>query len=78
MRCRYGHNHPPFGLTAATHDERNGVLWSGRGSPFYHCPDCPRANRRDNNPSKLAAIRDGSCGPPSRARRTVRRLLSLN
>ena len=40
MRCKYGDDHPPRDVTAAT--------WNPTNQPRpYHCPDCHHANRPD-------------------------------
>lgn len=43
MQCKYGHDHPPKGVTAATRNPTN------QPRP-YHCPDCPEANKPDKVP----------------------------
>jgi hypothetical protein len=43
IRCRFGHDHPPGKVTAATHNPAN------QPRP-YHCPSCREANRWDKRP----------------------------
>lgn len=40
MRCRFGHEHPPEPLTAATHNRTQ--PWGPRP---YHCPECSEVNK---------------------------------
>ena len=61
MRCRFGHEHPPEPLTAATHNRTQ--PWGPRP---YHCPECSEVNFGDD----VRVLRGGSWATDALVART--------